>query len=336
MNKKSKISRNTKGYAGLCYHYIRPDIKPALFPDILGNTVSDFHNHIKTLSKEYQVISPDEAYKFSYEDFDFKDGKYGLLFTFDDGLSDQYIAARTLSDYGIKGIFFVPTCILKDKLPPNPMILHYGFAKYRVEGFLHIYRRALEHFGINISENDVKFERGKDNPWKIMRDVKDILNYKFSNGDTRKILLHIYENSLLKDHPDVLDIMHLTREQIKEIAGMGHHLGAHTDSHISVAASELSDDEFEKEIVNPKKYLEDEFGVSVTTFSYPFGRQIDCLSSEELIKRTKEYKLAFTIEKILNTKKTSPFELGRYTPYSTDTDEVVKNNLREMINADEN
>ncbi len=320
------VRRN--GYLSLCYHYIRPEKKLNLFPKILGNKIDEFHKHIRLLKKNYSIISPDDAWRFSYTDFSLN-SKNGLLFTFDDGLSDHYKAAQILADYNIKAFFFIPTCVLMDKLPANPTIIHYCVAAHGLDEFLNTYRNALEKYKINFGEYDIKTGCPKE---KIPI-IKSIFKYKLKHKISRKILLYIYKNLFFKSHPNALEIMHLNREQVNNILKMGHSIGVHSHSHISIAANNLTTREFQKEVVEPKKYLEKTFNTSVIALSYPFGRKRDCLSPEELTKRTNEYQLAFTVEPVLNTKNTSPFNLGRYIPTSADNEIKLKKILKEISNG---
>lgn len=268
------------GYIGICYHYIE-----CSFPGISGVSINNFREHIKMLSTKYQVISPEEALQFSYGDFYLRD-RYGILFTFDDGLSDQYLAACILAENNIKAFFFIPTCIFKDGTPANPTILHYCLARYGITKF--------RKFGKTESE--------------IKGTFKYILPYK----ESRAILLDIYKKYLYKKYSNILEMMHLTVKQINEMLSMGHIIGTHTHSHISVTRNDLTDADFREEMIEPKKYLEQIFNVPINTFSYPFGEDMDCFSSESLEDRTNAYQLVFTIEKIINKKTTSPLELGRY------------------------
>lgn len=326
----SKINRDN-GYLALCYHYIRSARSHKQFPRILGNTASEFHKHIRMLKSQYAVISLDDAYKFSYENFFFKNGKYGVLITFDDGLSDHYLAAGILAEYGISGVFFIPTCILKDRLPANPMIIHYCLAIYGIERFLKVYRETLEEHKFNMKKYDVKFKRGKDNPRKAIPIIKSIFKYRLEKNAARSVLLYIYKNLFCKDYPGALKIMHLTAKQVRNMLNMGHAIGVHSHSHISVAATELPEKDFREEIIEPKRYLERIFHVPINAMSYPFGEKRDCLSSGILIRKTREYRLAFTIEKIVNTKDTLPLELGRYMLTSTDNEIRLKEILETII-----
>jgi hypothetical protein len=84
-------------------------------------------------------------------------------------------------------------------------------------------------------------------------------------------------------------------------------------------------------MINPKEYLESKFNTNIFAFSYPFGEEQDCLSSEELKHLTDLYELVFTVTKKVNTKHVSPLELGRVTPDSR-TDYIKLGNILETIN----
>ena len=318
------------GYLAISYHYIPTSEDKNLLPRILGNNINEFRKHIKMLKQEYNIISLDDAYKFSYSDFEFDGTKPNILLTFDDALSDHYEAAKILAENDIKGVFFVPTCILEEKLPINPFIVHYCLAAFGIDGFLGAYRRAFKDLGINLKEYDIKFNKKTDNQWEVIFKIKNTLRYKLGYKEERDILLYIYRNLFLKKYPNALEIIHLTSGKIKEIINMGHSIGTHSFSHISVAATELTKEDFEKEMIDPKKYLETEFNIPVISLSYPLGKQKDCLSMSALIKKTNEYKIAFSIENIVNTKETSPLELGRHVPTSRDDYNKLKETLHSM------
>jgi peptidoglycan/xylan/chitin deacetylase (PgdA/CDA1 family) len=322
---------NTKyGYLALCYHYIRPDADDP-FPRILGTKTSEFKDQIKMLRKNFQMISLDDVLNLSYKKSKLNNEKNSMLITFDDGLSDHFNAAKILHENEVKGTFFIPTCILKEKLPANPMIIHYSIALCGLEKFLSAFRDALKFY--NQSENDfnLSYEQQKDDVWKKIDEIKSIFKYKLDYQLSRKLLLHIYQNLLLSVFPEILKKIHLDKEQIKEMVEMGHSIGVHTHTHISVAATNLSKNDFNTEIIFPKKYLENEFKTPVYSFSYPFGEQKDYLSSMKLLDKTKEYKLAFTVEEIINSDNTSPLEIGRYQPHSNDNVITLQNTLSNII-----
>lgn len=63
---------------------------------------------------------------------------------------------------------------------------------------------------------------------------------------------------------------HLTKEQIREIASLGHEIGSHTMSHANLTL--LNDADLETELSQSKKILEDITGRPVTSVSFPFGQ----------------------------------------------------------------
>ena len=323
------------GYLSLCYHYIRNEKNSDPFPRILGNTSNQFKEHIKMFFENFQLISPSNAVDFSYNDYNLDENKIGLLLTFDDGLSDHFNAAKILAENNIQAIFFIPTCILKDNLPANPIIIHYCIAKFGITKFLAEYELALKKYLENYQKFLITFTKGVDDPNQTIAKIKNYFKYQFEPKISRKILLQIYETTMLEKYPNSMEIMHLTNEQISEMYEMGHSIGTHTHSHVSVGGSGLSKDEFIQEIVEPKNYLEKTFGKKTDFMSYPFGKIEDCLSSKELIMKTNSYKLVFTVSEILNLKSTSPLELGRYMPTSKDASDLLYNKMNSIIDKTE-
>ena len=313
------------GFLSLCYHYIRPDNDDP-FSRLMGTKITEFKNQIKMLKEKFEMISLDDVLEF----INTKIFEHKMLLTFDDGLSEHYNAAKILKQFDIKATFFIPTCILKERLPANPMIIHYVIAKYGIEKFLEEFRYALKKLGLEIKKYDITYVREDDDVWKKIAEIKYNFKYKLGYKISREILLHIYQNSLLIEYPNILEIIHLNKEQIHEMLEMGHRIGVHTHTHISVAATSLSDSDFFNEIVFPKKYLEDEFNVPIKSFSYPFGERKDYLSSMRFLNKTKEYDLAFTVEEIVNFGNT-PLEIGRYQPMSQDNVRTLENNLSNII-----
>lgn len=320
------------GYLSLCYHYIRPEKNLDQFPNLLGNSESEFREHIRMVKSVFSPISLEEAKLFSYSNFSVSRKKYGLLFTFDDGLSDHYRAAEMLAEEGVQGAFFIPTCILKDNLPANPVIIHYALARYRIGGFLDAYRCALEQARMDVDQYDISFEKGKDDPWEKISEIKLIFKTRFEQKTARTILLYIYAWLLKADMPDIFRIMHLTKEKICEIIAMGHAIGTHSHTHLSSRVHELSQEDFDKEIIWPQQYLEKEIGGgSVYAMSYPFGTGKETGAAAARMEQSKTYDLAFTTEKILNETHTNPYALGRYKPMSSDRAEDLKKILGDII-----
>ncbi len=63
---------------------------------------------------------------------------------------------------------------------------------------------------------------------------------------------------------------HLTKEQLREAAGLGHEIGSHTLTHANLTL--LSDEDLKIELVDSKRALEDVIGKPVVSLSFPFGQ----------------------------------------------------------------
>ncbi len=63
---------------------------------------------------------------------------------------------------------------------------------------------------------------------------------------------------------------HLTKEQVREIAALGHEIGSHTVSHANLTL--LGDAELTAELSRSKTILEDIAGKPVSSLSFPFGQ----------------------------------------------------------------
>lgn len=299
------------GYHALCYHYVRTPEEEARLPRILGTSEAMFRKQVATLASRYAIMTPDDVRKGS-----FPAGRTGLLFTFDDGLADHVRAGRILAEEGIRALFFIPTCIFEDDEPASPIVIHYGLAASGIERFIEEVDRAAAD--LSLPPSGLSFIRGRDNPWEAIAKVKRHFKYDLDYRASRRVLLEVYRRLF----PDRTPRFHLTREEARELVSLGHSLGVHTRSHVSVGAHALEDD-FSREIVEPKAFLEKEFGAEVFAFSYPFGEPQDCLSTRSLIEKTDAYEIAFTVEEKLNTGATPRLELGRYQPMSYDTETTL-------------
>ena len=89
---------------------------------------------------------------------------------------------------------------------------------------------------------------------------------------------------------------YMSKEQIKELSDDGHVIACHTWDHHMV--TKYTGDDWDIQLVKPRKTLEDITGKSIEYFAYPFGLW-NAAAIPELKKR--DYKMAF----ILSTKRDS-------------------------------
>jgi peptidoglycan/xylan/chitin deacetylase (PgdA/CDA1 family) len=103
----------------------------------------------------------------------------------------------------------------------------------------------------------------------------------------------------------------MDKGQVKQWLAAGHQIGSHSMSHRNL--KKLSEADLREEIFASKKLLEDQFGVEVRHFCYPFGGYNDRV--RDLVEKA-GYRTASTVVFGVNDADTSPFELKRIIPLS--------------------
>lgn len=111
--------------------------------------------------------------------------------------------------------------------------------------------------------------------------------------------------------------------QVRDWLAAGNWIGAHTCTHPRL--SRISRAMAKEEIQSSKRKLEDQFGLSVDHFAYPYGDYDDGVRD---LVREAGFKTASTMHRGVNQPKTSPWELRRWTArYPTRTLRSLFQNL---------
>jgi peptidoglycan/xylan/chitin deacetylase (PgdA/CDA1 family) len=99
---------------------------------------------------------------------------------------------------------------------------------------------------------------------------------------------------------------YLSRDQIKELVSFGIEIVSHSMSHADMTS--LDDSQLENELKTSKDTLENEFGINVETFVYPYGR-----FDENVDKKLKDfgYSLGITTKSGTASYIKNPYELPR-------------------------
>lgn len=315
-NKKIKIIH-------LCYHYLsRKDV----FYRIWGNEFSLFKSHLSFLEKNYKPVSIKDLLLFLNKEGDMP-SKCSLL-TFDDGLKEHMEYAKYLNDHNIKAVFNIPTCILKNE-PATPQIIHFGTAYYGIREFYSFVKKEIKSKypdKIFIWPTNYK----KMNIFDLHKEIKRIFRREISGQLGREILLRVYKNNILKDFPDFMRKVYLSKNDIVNINKMGHSIGAHTETHC-VVKDVMGDQEVVwEEIINPKIKLEKLIGEEVIIFSYPYGKKEDVVNDLNYLKN-KGYKLVMTAFNDREAEKAdfNLLNMGRYLVQSQDKISDIMNNICE-------
>ena len=98
----------------------------------------------------------------------------------------------------------------------------------------------------------------------------------------------------------------MDREQIRDWLAAGHQIGAHTVNHASL--TNLPREEAREEISASKKMLEDEFGIPIEHFCYPYG---DCNDEVAGLVEEAGFLTAVSTRYGVNHPKTPRYEIRR-------------------------
>ncbi len=106
-----------------------------------------------------------------------------------------------------------------------------------------------------------------------------------------------FSNNLRRtEDPSAPDIANAVRptswEQLRELVALGHHIGSHSMSHARLSTL-TSEKELEREIIGSAEMIEDRLGVSVDSFSHPFGN-LQSISERALKIILRRYRYFFT------------------------------------------
>ena len=103
----------------------------------------------------------------------------------------------------------------------------------------------------------------------------------------------------------------MDKAQVREWLQAGHSIGSHSVTHASL--DKISESEAKEEITASRQFLEDEFGVEIQHFCYPYGhwnQRISAMVAEA------GYLTGSTSDLGINTNSTNPYELKRIHAYA--------------------
>jgi peptidoglycan/xylan/chitin deacetylase (PgdA/CDA1 family) len=100
----------------------------------------------------------------------------------------------------------------------------------------------------------------------------------------------------------------MNEEQVRAWLAAGHEIGSHTSTHVWLTRVPVAT--AREEILSSRKKLEDQFGIPVKHFCYPYG---DWNESVRDLVAAAGYSTACTTEPGVNTPADSPFALKRLT-----------------------
>jgi peptidoglycan/xylan/chitin deacetylase (PgdA/CDA1 family) len=243
-----------KRVAILRYHAVVQPEKN--FYTSLGISVSEseFEAHVRYFAKRYRILSLDEVIDGLVQRKPLP--RNTVVFTFDDGYADNFLAARTLKKYGGCGAFYLTTDCIDRKEPLWLVEVNYLVQRARKE-FLRLQVLGKD---LRLSLADATAKQA------AVRSVVKII--KSSDRSVRETVRRQLREQLAEPNARaVMQDLMLSWEQVRQMAEAGMVIGAHTLSHLNLPNADPED--ALHEISGSRKVLEERLGKPVRHFSVP-------------------------------------------------------------------
>lgn len=266
----------------LRYHSVQED--PERHVHTIGTAIihslDSFRRQIEIIARDYHPVSLDDVLIALQEGRALP--RRTVAITFDDGYLDNWeLAAPVLQQYGVPASFYVVVGAIDTGAPPWFCRLRHAIAATQrtqwadsVDGSLHSLcgpERRREAFLI------------------ASRRCAQL------SGIQQMTALRKIEQELGVEPLRFSDCPMLSWDQVRALRRAGHAVGSHTVSHPNAAF--VSTAEFETELIESKRRLEEELEVTVAHFSYP-SPVLQPHFSEQSIEQTRRagFRTAVTCE----------------------------------------
>jgi peptidoglycan/xylan/chitin deacetylase (PgdA/CDA1 family) len=213
---------------------------------------SGFEQHVAYLTEHYKVLPLPEIVSRMREERPLPANTVAL--TFDDGYADNLAAARTLSQYGASGTFYMTARCIGGDEPFWPSEIRYLVAAIP-DGVLTLH--------VPGSQIDLPCSTPAERARALTCITHLLKAHPIPVRDSIREQLRLQAN-----HVQIPTIM-LSWDEVNEMAKLGMTIGAHTMTHANLPSAGIVD--ATAEITGSKRLLERNAGREITMFSYPNG-----------------------------------------------------------------
>lgn len=240
-------------FAILCYH----SVGTGGVPFHSGVEEHVFEQQVRFLRNSYRIVTLDELCREPDED-----GKPGqaVALTFDDGYRSVYTKAfPVLRKYGVPAtVYLTASAVETGEISWYDRI--FAMAMLSPSDSIQIEGHSERRFALTSQESR-------------MRAATEIVKTLRGYPNQARIAACVALDKKAQLPPAETKDRMLTWAQIHEMQKSGIHFGAHTMSHPAV--SRLSPCEWEHELVDSKRFLEERLQQQVVHFAFPFGSPAD-------------------------------------------------------------
>ncbi|MBA4366807.1 MAG: polysaccharide deacetylase [Desulfobacterium sp.] len=292
------------------YHGVYDKFCRGTLPLFTHLHVDLLREHLKFLKSNYNVISLSEFTSCLKERKPWPER--AALITFDDGLRNNYeVAFPVLKEFDLPAVIYLTVNYIgTDKLLWFDEL--YLLLKKCLEDAVKTELLA-EYLGPIPDSCDIG-------------ELYPICSKRLKNKsimERMEIIKRLKQLACIEGNPILSEpFKFLSWEQVLEMKSSGLiEFGVHTATHRMV--SELSPDEWEKEIVAPKNKIEKIIGNTIDTFCYPNGvPDVDFFQEHEKFLKSRGYVCAFSAHEGLNSPKYDQYRLGRISVGSDISSEI--------------
>jgi peptidoglycan/xylan/chitin deacetylase (PgdA/CDA1 family) len=295
----------------MIYHRVHADPDP-LFP---GEPTEDsFRWKMEVVAKYARPLSLIEGVRR------LRDGTLpprSVAITFDDGYADNAtIAAPVLRSVGVPATFFVATGFLDGGRMWNDTV---------IESIRRAREPTLDLRIIGLG----KREAVGDWAGKRLLAKRVLVAIKHRPQEERERLANLLAEST---NAGLTDCLMMTGSQVRQLAGSGIEIGAHTVTHPILRV--LDDVSAEREIRDSRSTLERLVGGAVSLFAYPNGKRGEDYGQTHVgIVRRLGFEAAVSTNRGVAHAASDPYELPRFTPWDRRPELFLGRLLWEFRNA---
>jgi len=241
----------------LLYHRVNKGEEDFSFISSVRVSVKNFEKQIEYISQEFKAIHLRDIYNYILHGK--KLPKNAIAITFDDGYKDNYTYAfPILKHYGIPATFFLITGYINSRKIPWWDRLFYFILKSK-----------KEFFSANIKEKMRFCIRTNKERQKVASYLLSLFQL-FRPEEIEKFLERLANELEIDSKIDLTSSLFLNWEEIEEMKNYGMDFGTHTCNHINLSLISNKKD-FEYQVVNSAKLIEDKIKLPGNLFSYPYN-----------------------------------------------------------------
>lgn len=268
-----RLFRMNKGVAILRYHSIVNDKDNFYASPSICTPPDIFEDQVCYLSRNFNIVTLDIVADCLLNKKPFPDK--ALVFTFDDGYRDNYLAYNILKKYGVSGTFYIAADCIENKS-----------RLWLFEVIYLVSNTRKKKITIQVNNRILDFELDMSKKWQVIRHITALI--KSNDLISRELI----RSQLIQNCDDVTDLdeksqkVMLTWDQVREMADNLMTIGGHTMTHLNLPNAKPAD--AFSEIKSCKKLIEEKINRPVNHFSYPNGGPYDYYNDEivEMVKKS--------------------------------------------------